>query len=114
MADRLSSERPQTNAVNRATFVEFVERYDGIEEEIAEAQETMRSLRRPGRASIGRSSAGPGRRRQRWRPAARARAGGAALKPHPDWQLDPLRGAWWMTTFFWFVHRIEALFGRDG
>ncbi len=45
MAEPLSAERESGN-LTRASFLEFVERHDAIEEEIADAQETMRSIRR--------------------------------------------------------------------
>ncbi len=45
MAEKLSAERAVGN-VTRATFLEFVEKHEEIDEELAEHQETGRSIRR--------------------------------------------------------------------
>lgn len=31
------------------------------------------------------------------------------IERHPDWQIDPLKGAWWLTAFFTVLLWIEEL-----
>ncbi len=45
MAEKLSAERATGN-LTRPTFLEFVEKHEAVDDEIADAQETMRSIRR--------------------------------------------------------------------
>ena len=35
-------------------------------------------------------------------------------RPHPDWQFDPLKGAWYLTALFWACQAIGALLCRLG
>ena len=46
MAESLSSERQGSNGPDRAGFLDFVEKHNGIEDELLDAKETVRSINR--------------------------------------------------------------------